>query len=147
MAIASIDNITARNSTSVVLIADGQRVGRVQSFREDISNNVQVLAELGRAFNAEMKKGVTTYTFSIAKFYCRSDVMDQLKLGKVFAISIKDEATSPDYPAGSAVEILETFPRCMIQSLSRDYTIGQASVGENATVVTIGQGLGVPTAG
>lgn len=141
----SLDNIAARSSTEVVIVFNGQKVGRVQSFREDITNNIQVLAELGRAFNVELKKGVTTYTFTISRFYCRSDVIDQLKLGSIFSLAVRDEATVPINSGGGQAETLEFFPKCAMQSVSRDYTIGAATVGENATVVTIGQGIEVPT--
>lgn len=135
----SIDGITARNNTLVVILFNGQRVGRVQNFRENINNNVQVLAELGRAYMAEMKKGITVYTFSITRFMCRADVMDQLKLGAVFSLGVRDEGVG-----GGRTETIEYFPSCMINSLARDYTIGQASVGESVEVVTIGKGVEVP---
>lgn len=135
----SIDNVTARNNTLIIIQFNGQRVGRVQQFREGITNNVQVLAELGRAYMVEMKKGITAYSFSISKFMCRNDVMDQLKLGAVFSLSIRDEGV------GLGAETIEYFPSCMINSMSRDYTIGQASVGESAEVVTIGKGVQLPT--
>ncbi len=141
MAKSSVDKLTARNSTGVIIKINDERVGRVQSFREDINNNVQVLAELGRQYMAEMKKGVTSYSFTISKFYVRSDVMDDIKLGAVFTLRVTDQ-TPGDRPRGR--EVLEYFPRCMVTSLSRDYTIGQASVGENASIVTIGKGVTVP---
>jgi hypothetical protein len=72
-----------------------QRVGRVQSFREDITNNVQVLDELGRAFAVELKKGITHYTFNIARFYTRKDVFRSLKLGRVFGLQVQDHAPRP----------------------------------------------------
>jgi hypothetical protein len=144
MAAASIDNITARNNTLVVLSIDGKAVGRIQQFRQDQNNNVQVLAELGREFMVEMQKGITSYSFSISKFLVHSDVMDTLKNGAVFALTIKDTGTIAT--AGNS-EILESFARCMITSVSRDYTIGQAAIGVNASVVTIGKGVGVPTLG
>lgn len=135
----SIDGVTARNNTLIDILIDGARVGRVQSFREDVSNNVQVLAELGRAYMVELKKGITSYSFTISRFYTRSDVFDSLKKGKVFGLSVADQSV-----AGN-VETLEHFDRCMIQSISSDYTVGQASVGQNATVVVVGQGVGTPT--
>src|SRR3954470_6820775 len=100
---ASYDNINARNNTKVYLVIDGQRVGRVQSFSESIANNVQVLAELGRQYMVELKKGITSYTFSIAKFYCRSDVSDKIKLGSVFSLMIRD--TAPGDDAQAAVQV------------------------------------------
>lgn len=132
----SIDGVLARNNTLVVLTFAGQRVGRIQQFREDINNNVQVLAELGSAYMVQMNKGITSYSFSVSKFYCRTDVMDDLKLGKVFGISLVDQ--------GAGGEVLEYFPRCMMTNVSRDYTVGQASVGENASVVTVGKGVVIP---
>lgn len=139
----SVDSIIARNNTGVVIVLNGQKVGRVQSIREDISNNVQVLSELGRAYAVELKKGITTYTFSIASFYCRSDVMDKLKLGEIFSLVIRDEKTVGSDGTGSP-ENLEYFERCAFQSVSRDYTVGQASVGQNAQVVVVGKGLTAP---
>lgn len=142
----SSDALYARNATRIYLnvtLPGGkpQRVGRVQSMREDITNNVQVLDELGRAYAVELKKGITHYTFSIAKFYCRSDVFDSLKLGSIFGLSISDHNN-----AYSAYSTLEYFSRCAITAISRDFTIGQAVVGENATVVTIGKGIEIPAA-
>lgn len=144
MAAASIDNITARNNTLVVLSIDGSAVGRIQQFRQDQNNNVQVLAELGREYMVEMQKGITSYSFSISKFLVHADVMDSLKNGAVFALTLKDTSTIPT--AGNS-EVLESFARCMITSVSRDYTIGQAAIGVNASVVTIGKGVGAPTLG
>lgn len=135
---ASIDGVTARNNTFVVLQLDGRNIGRVQQFREDINNNVQVLAELGREYMVEMQKGITAYSFSISRFYCVADYIDALKLGAVFSLAVRDQ-TNP------AAEILESFPRCMMTSVSRDYTIGQAAIGENASVVTVGKGVTTPT--
>lgn len=134
----SIDGITARNNTLVNLIMAGQRIGRVQQFREDINNNVQVLAELGNAYMVQFNKGITSYSFTIARFYCRADVFDELKLGAPFGLSVRDDGI------GAGAETLEYFPSCSIASLSRDYTVGQASVGENATVVVIGKGVTSP---
>jgi hypothetical protein len=141
----SYDGIVSRNSTKVYIEVNGQRVGRLQSVREDITNNVQVLDELGRAFAVELKKGITHYSFSIARFYARSDVFDSLKLGQIFALSIVDTSSVDDTGAGQR-EVLEYFERCSITTISRDYTVGQAVVGENAQVVTIGQGIAVPGA-
>ncbi len=132
------DNIQARNSTKVFLKINGVRVGRVQSLRQDITNNVQVLNELGRSFAVELKKGITNYSFSIAKFYARSDAFEAIKLGQVFSLTIIDYAGVDD--GGGNEDTLEYFERCAIQTISRDYTVGAATVGENATVVAIGQG-------
>lgn len=142
MAASSIDGIHSRNNTLVVISINGSAVGRVQQFREDQNNNVQVLAELGREYMVEMQKGITSYSFSISKFLTHGDVMDSLKNGQVFSLTVKD--TSTIATAGNS-EILETFSRCMITSLSRDFTIGQAAIGVNASVVTIGKGQGAPT--
>lgn len=145
---SSIDAFAARNNTRVYILLNGERVGRVQSIREDIQNNVQVLSELGRAYAVELKKGITTYTFSIAKFYCRNDAMDSLKLGQIFSLAIRDvAATMEDGSGGGAAEILEYFAACAITSISRDYTNGAASIGENASVVTIGKGVQIPVVG
>jgi hypothetical protein len=135
---AAIDALQARNNTLVVLVVDGQRVGRIQQFSEQINNNVQVLAELGRAYMVEMQKGITQYSFSIASFYCHQDIMDRLKLGAVFGLSVQDLGNS-------SAEVLEYFPRCMITSLGRDYTVGQAAIGQSAQVLTVGKGVEIPT--
>lgn len=132
----SLDGLIARNNTLINLLINGQRVGRVQQFREDINNNVQVLAELGSAFMVQLNKGITSYSFSLSRFTCRQDAMDVLKKGQVFGLEVQD--------AGDGGVSLEYFPSCAIASLSRDYTIGQASVGENASVAVIGEGVGVP---
>ena len=78
MATHSTDNIQARNSTKVYIKINGARVGRVQSLQQSITNNVQVLNELGRAFAVELKKGITQYSFSIAKFYARNDAFEAM---------------------------------------------------------------------
>lgn len=136
---SSIDNINARNNTRVFIVVDGARVGRVQSFREDITNNVQVLDELGRAFAVELKKGITHYAFNIARFYTRTDVFRSLKLGAVFGLQVQDHAQSAGTTNG-AFEVLESFTQCAINTISYDYTTGQATVGQNAAVVAIGRG-------
>lgn len=138
MATHSTDNIQARNSTKVYIKINGARVGRVQSLQQSITNNVQVLNELGRAFAVELKKGITQYSFSIAKFYARNDAFEAIKLGQVFKLEILDEAGVDD--AGGSTDTLELFERCAVQSITRDYTTGAATVGENASVVAIGQG-------
>lgn len=137
---ASVDSTTARQNVKVFLRVKKengtyQRVGRVQSFREDQTNNVQVLDELGSEFAVELAKGITHYTFSIARFYCRADVFDALKLGQTFALEINDQATN---------ELLEQFGQCAISAISRDYTVGQAVVAESVTVVAIGSGVQEP---
>jgi hypothetical protein len=96
-----------------------------------------------------MKKGITTYTFSIARFYTRSDAFEALKLGQFFSLEITDNSNTSDFsgdPLNSGAgqsTILELFQSCSITSISRDYSIGQAVVAENASVVTIGQGASV----
>lgn len=139
---ASTDNINARNNTKVFILINGSRVGRVQSFSESIANNVQVLAELGNQYMVELKKGITSYSFSIAKFYCRSDVSDTIKNGQVFSLMIQD--TAPGDQAQAAAQVLELFQNCMVQSIDRSFTAGQATVAENAQVVTIGKGIDNP---
>ena len=133
---SSIDGVTARNNTKVYIEVNGKRVGRVQSFREDITNNVQVLDELGSAYAVELNKGITHYTFTIARFYCQRDVLEPLKLGQIFSLKVRDY--------GASSETLEYFKHCAIQSISRDFTVGQAVVAENATVVVAGKGLEAP---
>lgn len=135
----SSDTIQARNSTKVYIQINGSRVGRIQSLQQSITNNVQVLNELGRSFAVELKKGITSYSFSIAKFYARADAFEAIKLGQVFKLEIIDTAGTDD--VGGAADTLEMFERCAVQSITRDYTIGAATVGENASVVAIGQGV------
>jgi hypothetical protein len=138
----SVDSTFARNATRVNLAfrlpgGNWARVGRVQSMNEDIANNVQVLMELGSQFAVELKKGITTYTFSIAKFLTRSDVFDQLSGGAIFGLQITDDS-------GSQSVVLEQFQQCSMTSVSRAFTNSQATVGQNATVVTIGPSQGNP---
>lgn len=138
----SIDSTFARNATKVNLaikVPGGgwARVGRVQSMTEDISNNVQVLMELGSQVAVELKKGITTFTFSIAKFYVRSDVFDQLIGGAIFGMQISDNS-------GSRAVVLEQFNQCAMNSVSRSFAQGQATIAQNATVVTIGASQGNP---
>jgi hypothetical protein len=145
----SIDALFSRNATKVnvaVQLPGGTwaRVGRVQSISEDIANNVQVLTELGSQVAVELKKGITTYTFSIAKMYVRTDVFDQLRGGAIFGLMISDDSgIQPDGSGGSSV-ILEQFSQCSITSISRSFTNGQATVAQNASVVTIGGSMGSP---
>jgi hypothetical protein len=143
---SSLDGVTTRSSTKVHLIINGSRVGRVQSLQQSTTNNVQVLSELGSQFAVELKKGITTYTFTIARFYTRKDAFEKLKLGQIFSLEITDDANVSDFTndplvsgAGSMV-VLELFQACSMTTVARDYTVGQAVVAENATVVTIGQG-------
>lgn len=136
----STDAIQARNSTKVNLafqIPGGNwaRVGRVQSMSEDISNNVQVLMELGSQFAVELKKGITTFSFSIARFYVHTDVFDGLSNGATFAMQITDDS-------GNGSVVLEQFQSCAINTISRSFQQGQATVGQNASVVVIGQSYG-----
>lgn len=145
---ASVDSVVARNNSKVYIVVNGAAVGRVQSISESIANNVQVLDELGSQFAVELKKGITHYTFQIARFYCRSDAFEAIKLGQVFSLEIHDRSNVASFSndplaGGGAEEILEKFSRCAITSLTRDYSVGQASVGENASVVAIGQGADV----
>lgn len=141
------DGIVSRNSSKVYLVVNGQPVGRVQSIREDITNNVQVLDELGSQFAVELKKGITHYTFSIAKFWCRADSFDAIKLGQPFSLQLQDRSNIADFSgdplqSGSgSQETLEYFERCAVTSISKDFTNGQAVVGMNASVVAIGKGL------
>lgn len=144
MADASIDNVLARNSTKVFIQINGARVGRVQQFSETINNNVQVLTELGRAYAAELKKGITTYSFSIARFYCHSDVLEPLKLGAIFSLLVRDAGDVAEDGLSGVGETLELFQQCAINTISREITNGQASIVENAQVVTIGKGITSP---
>jgi hypothetical protein len=152
----AIDQVTARSSVKVSLVVAGATVGRVQSINASISNNMQVLNEIGTQFAVEMKKGITTYSFSIARFFCRADAFEDIKLGQPFALEIQDtsgvatpgfandpntqDAINSGVQAG-ATETLESFQYCAINTISRDYTVGQAVVAENASVVVIGMGI------
>lgn len=144
----SPDSIVSRNASKVYLAINGSPIGRVQSIRQDITNNVQVLDELGSQFAVELKKGITHYTFSIAKFFCRADAFEAIKLGQIFSLAVQDRSNVANFlndplqqTAGGTEEQLEYFERCAITSISRDFTVGQAVVGLNASVVAIGQGL------
>lgn len=132
----STDTLTTRNNTLIVLTMNGQRVGRVQQFSEEINNNVQVLAEIGRDYMVELQRGIVSYTFSMAKFLARADVFDDLKLGKVFGLAVTD--------TGAGNEVIEYFPRCMMSSVSLSWAVGQAAVGVNAQVAVVGKGVEVP---
>lgn len=138
----SIDGISVRNATRVNLAfrlpgGSWARVGRVQSMSEDITNNVQVLTELGSQYAVELKKGITTFSFSIARFYCRNDVFDQLSGGAIFGMMITDDS-------GSSSVVLEQFQQCALTSVSRSFATGQSTVAQNASVVTIGPSQGNP---
>jgi len=129
MAISTaVGDITARNNTSVELLVDGNAVGRIQQFTENVDNNVQVLAELGRDYMVEMQKGVTEYSFTVNSFYVKSDVMDDLKAGVPFTLSITENGT----------ETVTHFDKCMLDTLKRSYTVGQAAIGQEATIRVIG---------
>jgi hypothetical protein len=147
----SMDNFSARNSTKIYLEIqpEGQkseRVGRVQSMDESRTNNFQVLTELGRDYAVELKKGITTFTFTLARFYVRSDVIDELKTGMPFSLWVKD-GTNLNANGTGASEILQYFEHCAITALSRSITNGQVTVAENATVAIIGPGTtGAPAA-
>jgi hypothetical protein len=133
---ASLDQLTARNNTKIYLAINGSRVGRVQQMSHDRSNNVQVLSELGRDVAVELAKGITIHTFTIARFFCRNDVFGGIQNGEPFSLSIRDTAASDG--AQASTEVLEYFRQCMVQSISRSFTNGQATVAQNATVVAIG---------
>lgn len=146
----SVDAFSARNSTKIYLEiqAEGgkkERIGRVQSMDESRTNNFQVLTELGRDYAVELKKGITTFTFTIARFWVRSDVMDNLKSGLPFSLWVKDGTNLNADGTGSA-EVLEYFQWCAVTALSRSFTNGQVTVAENATVAIAGPGLVGPPA-
>lgn len=145
----SIDSTFSRNATRVnvaIRLPGGSwaRVGRIQSINEDIANNVQVLMELGSQVAVELKKGITTYSFSIAKMYVRSDVFDQLRGGAIFGLMITDDSSVLPNGAGGSSIVLEQFQQCAITSVSRSFSSGQATVAQNASVVTIGKSMGSP---
>lgn len=129
---SSIDNLTARNNTSVTIAFRGQRVGRVQQFRSSQANNVQVLSELGRDFMVEMQKGLTVFTFSISSFFLRNDVFETIRNGETFGLVVADSA--------GLAETLDQFDQCMLQSLDRSYSAGAVTVGQDASIVAIGKG-------
>jgi hypothetical protein len=138
----SIDSVIARNATKIELAFNVSgsgwvRVGRVQSMSQDTANNVQVLSELGSQFAVELKKGITTFSFTIAKFYVHTDVFDPLRSGAIFGIQLSDTSVVP-------TSVLEQFQSCSMNSVSRQYTSGQATVAQNASVVAIGQSYGAP---
>lgn len=134
---AAVDSIESRNNTHILLVYNGQRVGRVQQFSKEANNNVQVLAELGRDYMVEMLRGIRSYSFRVSKFLVRNDVVDALRNGEVFSIAVQDDTNA----ASTGVEVLENFSRCAITSISESYTTGQATIVQDAQIVTIG----VPT--
>lgn len=141
----SIDGSYARNNTKVYLVVNGQRVGRIQSVRLDQSNNVQVLDELGRDVAVELKKGITHYSFSVAKFYARNDVFSDIRDGAIFSLAVRDTAgVNTDGTGRAGPQVLEFFQSCMVQTVSFDYTAGAVTVGLNANIVTIGRGIALP---
>jgi hypothetical protein len=141
----SIDAFSARNSTKIYLVIQPegqpeQRVGRVQSMDESRTNNFQVLTELGRDVAVELKKGITVFTFTIARFWVRSDIIDTIKGGLPFSLWINDGTNLNANGTGGA-EVLEYFQHCALTSLSRSFSNGQVTVAENASVVVAGSGL------
>lgn len=144
----STDSIASRNATKInlqIALPGGAfaRVGRVQSISEDIANNVQVLLELGSQYAVELKKGVSTFSFSIAKMYVHTDVFDQLRGGAIFSLAVTDDSGVTVTGAGTS-SVLEMFNSCAITSISRSFAQGQATIAQNASVVTIGNSAGAP---
>lgn len=130
---ASLDTLTSRNNTAVTIKFKGSTVGRIQQFRSSQSNNVQVIAELGRAFMVEMSAGVRQFSFAVSTFYVRNDAIDALRKGEVFSLVVSDAT-------GGTAETLTSFDQCMIQSLSRTYAAGAVTIGQDAEIVAIGNG-------
>jgi hypothetical protein len=128
------NTIISRNATRINILLNGARVGRVQSMSRSGNNNIQVLRELGAQVAVELKKGISEYTFSIAKMLIRNDPFIEMEQGAIFSLESKDEATGG--------EQLDLFNYCAINSIDRQYTAGQATVALNVTVVTIGQPVG-----
>src|ERR1035437_839222 len=130
---SSVDSTTSRNATKInlrFLMPGGnswERVGRVQSLSEDITNNVQALMELGSQYVVELKKGITSFTFSIAKMYVRGDKFDDLVNGAIFGLEIADEGIQLSDGTLSP-EIIEQFSYCAVTSISRSFQQGQATV-------------------
>lgn len=140
----SIDGLYSRNSTRIVMqvtppSGHAFTVARVQSMREDITNNIQVLDELGSAYAVELKKGITHFTFNVAKFLTRSESFEPLKAGQIFSLNVHDLAAS------SGEKTIEFFKHCAINTISSSYSVGQAVVALNATIVVAGRGSGFPT--
>lgn len=141
---AGASGITSRNATRVnlVITAPGgkpQRVGRVQSINRSVNNNVQVLRELGAQVLVELKKGITEYTFSIAKMWIRNDVFDELEQGAIFELQTQDESANTPLNTAGQTEILDVFKQCAFNTLDRQYAAGQATIMASGTVVVIGQ--------
>ncbi len=134
--------ITSRNATRINLKINNHRVGRVQSMGRSANNNIQVLRELGAQVAVELKKGISEYTFSIAKMWVRNDVIDELEQGAVFELETVDESGINPVTAAGSTEVLDLFKQCAINSLDRQYTAGQATIAANASVVVIGQPQG-----
>jgi hypothetical protein len=109
----SIDNLNARNNTKVFIVVDGQRVGRVQSFREDITNNVQVLDELGRDVRGRAQEGHHPLHVLDRPVLHPQRRLPDLKLGKVFALRCGHRGLNATAPAATA-------PRCSSSSPVHD---------------------------
>jgi hypothetical protein len=134
--------ITSRNATRINLRINNNRVGRVQSMGRSANNNVQVLRELGAQVAVELKKGISEYTFTIAKMWVHNDVIDELEQGAIFELETVDESAQNPITGSGSTEILDLFKYCAINSLDRQYTAGQATVAANVSVVVIGQPQG-----
>lgn len=140
-------SIVSRNATRINLrIAKPgggyERIGRIQSMSRDANNNVQVLRELGAQVLVELKKGISEYTFTIAKMFVRNDPFEELEQGAIFAIETVDESGISPVTGGGSSSLLDVFNYCAINTIGRSYVAGQATVALNATVVTIGQPQG-----
>lgn len=134
--------ITSRNATRINLKINNERIGRVQSMSASANNNVQVLRELGAQVAVELKKGISEYTFTIAKMLGRPDKFVELEQGAIFELETVDEAGINPALSTGTTEALDFFKYCAINSIDRSYTAGQATVALNVTVVTIGQPSG-----
>jgi hypothetical protein len=130
---ANLDNLSSRNNTAVTILLNGSRVGRIQQFRVSQANNVQVIAELGRDYMIEMAKGLTVFTFAISTFYTRNDAFEAIRAGNPFGLSISDAS-------GGVAEVIDQFNHCMVQSLDRSFSAGAVTIGQDASVVAIGNG-------
>jgi hypothetical protein len=139
---AGAGGITSRNATRINLKINNNRVGRVQSMGRSASNNIQVLRELGAQVAVELKKGISEYSFSIAKMWVRNDVIDELEQGAIFELETVDESGINPVSGAGTSEVLDLFRQCAINSLDRQYTAGQATIAANASVVVIGQPQG-----
>ena len=146
MAAPSIDGAISRSAVKVYITINGVAVGRVQTITESVNNNVQRLMEFGTQFAVELKKGITTYDFQIARLFTRSDAFEAIKLGQVFGLEILDRSNIADFStdplvAGGNTEVLEMFTSCALNTWTRTYNSGQATVAENASVMAIGAGI------